>query len=54
MIPELQDQSYEERLTRLQLPTLEKRGERGDLITLYRLLNGMEQLDREDLLVFSE
>ena len=24
------------------------------MITLHRLLNGMEQLDREDLLVFSE
>ena len=54
MIPELQDQSYKERLATLQLPTLEKRQERGDMIALYRLVNGMEQLDREDLLVFSE
>ena len=54
MIPELQDQSYEEKLARLQFPTLEKRRERGDLIAVYRSVNGIEQLDREDLLVFSE
>ena len=54
MIQEHQNQSYEERLARLQLSNLEKRREGGDLITLYRLMNGMEQLDREDLLVYSE
>ena len=43
-----------QRLARMQLPTLEKRWERGDIIALYRLVNGMEQLHREDLFVFSE
>ena len=42
MTPELQDLPYEERLTRMELTTLEKRRERGDMITLFRLLNGME------------
>ena len=54
MISELQDQSHEERLARDATLTLKKGWERGDTISLYRLVNGMEQLDREDLLVYSE
>ena len=49
MTPELQDLPYEERLARMELTTLEKRRERGDMITLFRLLNGMENIDRGDL-----
>ena len=49
MTPELQDLPYEERLARMQLTTLEKRRERGDMIILFRLLNGMENIDRGDL-----
>ena len=49
MTPELQDLPYEERLTTMELTTLEKRRERGDMITLFRLLNGMENIDRGDL-----
>ncbi len=33
------------------LTTLERRRERGDLIELYRMQEGLEKLDREDLLV---
>ena len=49
--PELQDLPYEERLTtsRMELTTLEKRRERGDMIILFRLLYGMENIDRGDL-----
>ncbi len=46
----LRDYTYEERLERFDLTTLERR-ERGDLIMMYRLQEGLENLDREDLMV---
>ena len=49
MTPELQDLPYEESLTRMELTALEKRRERGNIITLFRLLNGKENIDRGDL-----
>ena len=45
---------YEERLQRLGLPTLEERRERGDLIMVYKHIRGMEKVDREDWMVWSE
>ena len=36
--------SYQERLQRLGLTTLEERRERGDLITVYKILTGKEKL----------
>ena len=50
LAPELSDLPYEERLQRLELPTLEQRRERGDLLTVFRIMKDMEVLDREDLL----
>ncbi len=35
-VPSLRDLSYEERLKKLQLPTLTERRERGDMIMLYK------------------
>ena len=49
MIPELRDMSYEKRLEMLELPTLESRRERGDLISVYKLVNGLDRMS-EDLL----
>ena len=49
MVPELRELSYDERLKRLELPTLESRRERGDLISVYKMVNGMDRIG-EDLL----
>ena len=46
MVPEMRELTYEERLKEIKLPTLEERRERGDLITIYKLVNGLEKTDR--------
>ena len=51
MVPELRDLTYEERLKEMELPTLQVRRERGDLIMMYKVVNGMEKIDRPDLVV---
>lgn len=52
--PGLKELPHKERLTKLDLITLEQRRERerGDLITLYRVMTGMEKLDREELVTW--
>ncbi len=51
-LPEtLREHTYDERLEKLGLTTLERRRERGDLIALYRIQEGLQKLDREDLVV---
>lgn len=47
LIPELRGMSYEERLERLKLPSLEQRRERGDMITMYKCVRGIEKIDKE-------
>ena len=54
MVPELKDLTYEERLTVMGLPTLQDRRERGDLITMYKIISGMEKIDNEELVVVRE
>ena len=34
--------------------SLEDRRERGDLITLYKIVNGMEKMDKQDLVMMTE
>ena len=53
MIPGYKEVSYEERLRKLDLPTLEERRERGDMITMYKIVNRLDILDREDLIKMS-
>ena len=49
MIPEFKEVPYEERLNRLNLSTLEERRVRGDMITMFKIVHGVDILDREDL-----
>ena len=51
MVPELRELSYSDRLRELELPTLESRRERGDLISVYKMVNGLDRIG-EDLLKF--
>ena len=39
MVPELEELPYEERFLKINLKTLKERTERGDLITIYKLMN---------------
>ena len=47
LVPELRDLGYEERLDRMQIPSLEIRRERGDLINVFRMVNGLERIGGE-------
>ena len=48
LIPELRNDSYQERLSKLSLPSLVYRRQRGDLIFLYQLINQHFNIDIND------
>ena len=48
IIPELKDKDYTQRLKDLKLPSLEQRRARGDLIEVYKIMHGHENLNRKD------
>ena len=50
MVPELSGMTYEERIRAMDLPTLEQRRERGDLIQVYKLMKGIDEVDYENLI----
>ena len=54
MVPGLSHLSYEERLKILKLPTLSYRRARGDMIEVYKLLNGKYYYDTSELLKLNE
>ena len=53
LVPSLQNLSHKKRLKRLNLQTMEQRRER-DLIAVYRLMNGMEKVDNQDLVTWDK
>ena len=46
LVPELRGLSYEQRLVQLGLTTLEERRRRGDLIEVFKIMHGFDNLDR--------
>lgn len=49
MLPELKDQSYENRLKALGLPTLHYRRDRADILQLFKIMAGYESVKLQDL-----
>ena len=45
LIDTLKDKPYEDRLIALDLPSMTYRRKRGDMILMYKLINGLVQLD---------
>ncbi len=52
-VPSLRDLSNEERLKKLQLPLTERR-ERGDMIMIYKCVEGMEKIDVKEYVIPSQ
>ena len=50
-VPELEDLTYEERLKEMHHTTLKERRERSDMITIYKLMNNLEETDRKELIL---
>ena len=51
MVPNLEDLTCEIRIKEMHLTTLKDKRERGDLITIYKLMNNLEETDRKDLIL---
>ena len=50
MMEELRGMEYEERLRQTRLVTLEARRTRADIIEVFKIMKGLEGLNREDFL----
>ena len=50
MVPELEDPPYDKKLKEMHLTTPKERRERGHLITIYDLMNNLEEKDGKDLI----
>ena len=53
-MPEIKDLSYEERLRELNLPRLEYRRRRGDLIQMFKILYGIDDIDSSKFVTLNE
>ena len=53
MIPELKGLSYTDRLQHLKLFSMDYRRKRGDLIQLFKILNGFENIDAQTMFTFA-
>ncbi len=49
LVPKLRGMSYEERLRELNLTSLEDRRVRGDMITTFKILKGIDRVDKDRL-----
>ena len=49
LIPSLKDLPYPDRISRLNLTTLEDRRRRGDLIETYRIMHQIDKIDPETM-----
>ena len=49
LVPELRGMRYEDRLKELNLTTLERRRERGDMIQTYKILRGIDKVETEEM-----
>ena len=54
LLPHLKHLDYEQRLHVLDLPTLEQRWDRGDLIETYKIMNGFDHVDKYIFFQFPE
>ena len=54
MVPELKELSYTERLAKLNLFSLDNRKKRGDMIQLFKILNGIENIDANTMFTYSK
>ena len=54
MVSELRELTYKDRLKEMGLPTLQDTRKREDLITLWKIINGIEKLDKQDLVMIEE
>ena len=54
LVPHLRKKSYSERLKHLKLPTLAYRRLRGDLIQVYNIMNGVNDVKKESIFNMAE
>ena len=54
IVPELMNLSYEERLQELNLPTLQYRRRRRDLIQMFKIIHGIDESDSSKFVSFNE
>ena len=54
MIATLKDRRYTERLKALDLPSLEYRRKRGDMIMYYKIMTGKVEINRDELFTLNQ